>query len=721
MGDDIRPKGWSSTRLAGLLMAGRGRPLAFVLLVLLILFGLGPTGSFWRPIRSLVFDAYQRAFPRSIDRLPVVIVDIDEASLKELGQWPWPRTRLASLIQAVHDLGALAVGLDFIMPEADRLSPGVFARERKDIDPSLRDAMLSLPSNDVILAGVMAGAPTVVGRAGVYHSSESDVPVDWQTSVMVGPDVSLNAVTGYSGHLCNLAEIEDAASGHGYLNAYHDPDGVVRMAPLVVSVDGYLAPTLPLELLRVATGQDWYSLVGGPEGIRGIELGDFFIPTDPGGRFRIYYSSVDPRRRVSARDVLAGRVNEKAVAGKAAIIGVSALGLVDTATVPVASLMNGTEIHTQVVENINQGLRLIRSPRAKLIELLGLAAAGLILILATPLGRDFFSLALFILLSAAFITAGLFGFIHYHLLYDPSLPIAGSAIMLLELLTARYAAIDSKRRELKAALEAERVSRIRMAGELDAARSIQMGMLPDPKTIPGLPGRIDFHAFLEPAGSVGGDLYDALMIDENHFFFLIGDVAGKGIPASLFMALGKTLTKSLAMRGGALLDDLVARANEEISRENPADLFITAVACILDVTTGQLEICVAGHDAPILLRRGLAPSTLDSPGGPPLCILEDFPYPVSSFQLLPGDMVIMITDGVTEAHNRDNEMYGHQRAMAYLEAELNKGIGNLEAESICQGLYEDVMRFTDQADAFDDITIVAVGFNGPDQDQGNRV
>jgi hypothetical protein len=184
----------------------------------------------------------------------------------------------------------------------------------------------------------------------------------------------------------------------------------------------------------------------------------------------------------------------------------------------------------------------------------------------------------------------------------------GNVLLLVVLLTAGFAAVDRQRREMQAALAAERLKTAYMTDELKAAHDIQLGMVPRPGTIEGLPDTLDFHALLEPAEAVGGDLYDAFMLDAQRLCFLIGDVTGKGVPAALFMALSKTLYKSAALRAHLALHELMRAVNSEIARENPAQLFVTLLAGLLDTRTGALELCRAGHAAPLLLRRGEAPS-----------------------------------------------------------------------------------------------------------------
>ena len=396
--------------------------------------------------------------------------------------------------------------------------------------------------------------------------------------------------------------------------------------PLLFAVNGQLAPSFALELLRVSTGQQWYGVHGRREAVRAVQIGTSLIATDSEGRIRLHFSPAYAGRRVSARAILRGELAPNSFANQIAIVGVTAIGITDVAATPIATRMDGVEIQAQSIENILDGALLNRPPASRWVELVALLTIAIALILFLPRLGPGFGVLIFLVGTVILWVASLIGFHQFKVLYDPTFATAGNALILTVLLTAGFSAADRRRRELDAALEAERIERFRMAGELKAAREIQMGMLPTPGAIPGLPSHIEFHAVLEPAQEVGGDLYDAFMLDERHFFFLIGDVSGKGVPASLFMALSKTLCKSLARREHVPLDALMRLVNEEISRENSAALFVTAIVGILDVQTGELELCNAGHDAPILLRINEPPRSLKGAGGPPLCVREDFPY-----------------------------------------------------------------------------------------------
>ncbi len=704
--------GWSLLCPRTWFASGQGRPVAVLVTVVLALF-YGLLGqSSWEPVRSRVFDTYQSMAPRQVQALPVVIVDIDEASVTALGQWPWPRTRLARLIEVTHQLGARAIGLDMLMPEADRLSPGVFMAERPDVSPALRHALAQLPANDTLLAETLQRTPAVGGRAGTLESKPTPVPVDDQTPVRLYGEPPLAYVQRYQGHITNVPHLERAASGHGYLNAEPDQDGVVRLVPLLVAVQEALAPTFVLELLRVAGEQEVYSVHADDHGVHIVQIGNALIRTDPDGRVRLYFSKTDARRRVSALHVLQGTVPAALVQNKIAIIGVTALGLADVVSTPVAARMDGVEVQAQALENILSNTRLVRPSLAPWLESLAFLVSALLLIVILPRVRPVVGVAL-CLASALLVCAGGFvAFNGWQLLFDPSFASAGNTVVLVVLLTAGFTASNRRRRELRAALELERLARSRLAGELQAARDIQMGMLPAPWAITGLPEHLTFHALLEPAREVGGDLYDAFMLDEDHFFFIVGDVAGKGVPASLFMALSKTLCKSLALRQRVPLDALITALNHEVARDNPQALFVTAIAGILDVRTGEMELCSAGHEAPILLRRNAPPCALTVTGGPPLCVLEDFAYPADRIRLQSGDLLLMMTDGVTEAQDAAQRLYSLERVMAYCST-IQDEPEQHGVLAVCQGLYDDVKSFVRDVEPFDDITIMAIHFTAP--------
>lgn len=240
----------------------------------------------------------------------------------------------------------------------------------------------------------------------------------------------------------------------------------------------------------------------------------------------------------------------------------------------------------------------------------------------------------------------------------------------------------------------------RIRSELNLARSIQYGMVSKNFEPPRRYG-IEVYASMESALEVGGDLYDFEMLDDDHFYFCIGDVSGKGIPASLFMAVGKTLIKStmLALRDPA---QVLTRVNQELNRDNEQTLFITALCGVMNRKTGEIIYANAGHNPPILLVPGRPPIYPDMEPGFPLALTEGAQYWNQGMTLPPGGTLFLYTDGATDAENPDAEFYGSSRLLSE--------IGSLAADSV-RGLVESILErihaFARSAKQSDDITILA--------------
>jgi serine phosphatase RsbU (regulator of sigma subunit) len=261
-----------------------------------------------------------------------------------------------------------------------------------------------------------------------------------------------------------------------------------------------------------------------------------------------------------------------------------------------------------------------------------------------------------------------------------------------------------------ARISASQIEAARLSGEVEAAGRIQMGTLPTPGA--AFPGetRFDIYAYHKPAGSMGGDLYDFFWLDRDRLLFLIGDVSGKGVPASLLMAVSKAFFKSIALRQPDEIAAITRSANSEISRDNPECLFVGLFAGILNARTGQLDYCNAGFDAPYLLHAGKRPpSRLMEGGGPPLCVIDDFQYESAIYGMQPGEMICLLTDGVTEALDAEGTFYGPARLTALLAGARSSA----DPAKVGTAIRDDVARFTEGTERADDQTILVVRWNGP--------
>jgi adenylate cyclase len=672
------------------------------MLAIAVAFVLGPDLPPVVALRDRGFDAYQRIAPRPRLSAPVVIVEIDEASLAEHGQWPWPRTTLARLLDAIAAGGPAAMGVDIIMPEADRLSPDRLATVVAGIDPDLARRLARVPANDAVLGAAVARHRVVLGIAGVDGGG---TPLTRRTATRVVGTDALRHVHVFAGALRSIDPIDAGAAGRGLLN--NDPAAnVVRRVPIVAAVRDVLVPSFALDMLRVAAGEPAFTVYAGASGIEAVQVGDLIIPTQRDGTAFVHYGRADASRSVSAADVLAGRADIGRFERRLVLIGVTAVALGDVVATPIAARMPGVEVHAQWLESVFDGRPLVRPSWARWGEAAALVAGGAVLLVALPALSAWSAALVTPLVIVAIATAGFVSYRWAHLLLDSAVPALGVALVAAVLVLAMLAEAQRQRRALRAQVQAQREAAAKVTGELEAARRIQLGSLPT-----GLADepRVDVYAYLEPARMVGGDLYDFFAVAADRLFFVVADVSGKGVAASLFMAVSKALCKSAALRRKGDVGAIMRDASDEIARDNHEALFVSAWAGVLDLRTGELEHLNAGHEPAWLIPPDGAPArVLDAAGGPPLCVLDGFPYEAVPYRMRPGETICLVTDGVTEAENSGRRLYGRERLATVLSS-----IGTrADPKEIGAAIRSDVARFTAPRPASDDLTILIIRWNG---------
>lgn len=656
-------------------------------------------------LRDAWFDSYQRMMPRQRAAQPAIVVAVDEKSLAQLGQWPWPRTLVARLMDAIGGYRPLAVGVDVIFAEPDRLSPQAIAEHNPQIDAALALQLQRLASNDEALAAAIRRLPVVLGVAGLNQPGLGASPRSGAVFVMQGDP--LPYLWHFPAALTSLKLIDEAATSRALFSA-DVQDRIVRRVPLIAAVGGNILPSLGLETLRVGIGAKEIRVRTGAHGVESIGVGDAMIPTDRDGQVWVRFSPHDPGRFVSAADVLAGKVDRDRIANKLVLLGVTGIGLVDQQATPLAERIPGIEVHAQLLENVFDGNPMRRPYWMLWVEVALLAGFGALLVLAVPAVTPLRSSVLMLAITGALLLLGMALFRYPGLLFDAAAPFIGLNVLFGGLLRSTLTEADRQRQQLKRQLDAEREAAARMAGELEAARRVQVGMLPVPALAFRGERRFDLHASMEPAKEVGGDLYDFFMRGESGLFMMVGDVSGKGLPASIFMALSKALYKSTALRSLPDLGLTMAEANVEIARENPEMLFVTVIACMLDAETGELVYCNAGHELPcIVAADGRTVRALEG-GGPPLCTLENFPYQTGRARMAPGDSLVLVSDGVPEAMNRARELFGRARVRQILAA-MPAG---LSAKERVDAVGNEVRKFSQGTEMADDVTVLVVRWRG---------
>jgi adenylate cyclase len=409
-----------------------------------------------RPLEEVhlrTFDLFQVLRPREQKARPVVIADIDEASLKEIGQWPWPRTIVADLVTKLRGLGAAAVGFDIVFAEPDRMSPAIAADEFRGIDQDTRDKLANLPSNDVVLADAITRAGgIVVGEAGSAQPTpvRSDDAALQTGFAIRGPDPRPYLLT-FPGLLRNVPAIEQAAAGRGLFSINPERDGIVRRVPVVMVAQDLLVPSLTIEMLRVVTRSGAILIRADDAGVRSVAVPGLEVPTDRNAQFWIHFNKHDPARFVSAADVLKDRVPADRVRGRLVLIGTSAVGLLDIKTTPVEPAMPGVEVHAQILENVLTKSLLSNPNYAIGAELILAIVLGLAIIVVAPMLP-----AAIVLLLGALLIVGLAGmswyfFVVHNLLIDFTYPLISSWLIYLVLTFVNYFREQQQRQQIRSA------------------------------------------------------------------------------------------------------------------------------------------------------------------------------------------------------------------------------------------------------------------------------
>ncbi|HVI51418.1 MAG TPA: adenylate/guanylate cyclase domain-containing protein [Candidatus Sulfotelmatobacter sp.] len=441
---------------AGLLNGGRLVALA----VLVVLVGLRVSDpAALETARAKTFDLYQKWHPRPTPETPpVVIIDLDDASLAEFGQWPWPRTLLAKMVDNLTAAGTAAVGFDVVFAEEDRLSPDKVAASVPGIDGETSKRLASLPSNDQVFAKSISNSRVVLGMGGLEapRATKGTLPPDvpgWGRFGTEDP-VPWVGIHGsyYPAVLRNIPVIDNAASGWGVFTVTPETDGVVRRVPAVVTDGTELYPALSTELLRLGTASESFGISTGDDGVQFIKLGRSKVLTDGHGRIWVYARAHDPSLYLPAKDVLKGTFDPARVAGKLAIVGTSAVGLGDIRAIATERQISGVEVHAQIIESILFAQQLIYPSGAQLTEMLAAGVAGLLMIVLVPLIGARWTMLLFLAVAASIAGGSWYEFSQKLTLFDPVLPTVTALLCYIITTYTSFAREEAQKRYVRGAM-----------------------------------------------------------------------------------------------------------------------------------------------------------------------------------------------------------------------------------------------------------------------------
>ena len=422
-------------------------------------------------LRHTLFDQYQRWQPRVYQDVGVRIVDIDDASLRRLGQWPWPRSQVAELVERLQAAGAAAIAFDVLFAEPDRTAPRALLKHWK-LAPDVAARLAALDDPDSRLAAALHGGRVVLGVAAVNAGGQRP-PAPHFSLATRGPDASAR-LPAFGAAIGALESLSAAAAGNGAMTFIPDADGIVRRVPLMLRAGDAMLPSLATEALRVAESARTVVIHAGDDGIAAFGLGRHTIPVTANGEFWVHFSRAAPRRTVPAWQALEGSAPAGAFDKAIVLVGTSAQGLQDLRFSPLGGIIPGVEVHAQALEQVLAREWLQRPAWAGAAEAVVLVAGSLLLYaLALHLGALPAALA-----AAALIVAINWGawqaYASGRLLLDaltPSLGMAG-AFVLASLL--RHRASERRQRWVRQAF-ARYVSPNLVAHLVDHPQQLELG------------------------------------------------------------------------------------------------------------------------------------------------------------------------------------------------------------------------------------------------------
>jgi adenylate cyclase len=407
-------------------------------------------------LRVKTFDFYQKTKPRIIpppEQKLVTIVDLDEKSLAEIGQWPWPRTIIAQMVQNLMQMGAVLVAFDIVFAEPDRMSPGSVAGVLPGLDAETRAKLEGLPSNDQVFAEVIKRSRVVLGQAGYWydHPLASTRPPVRKSVAFKGPKPHAH-LPQFPSLVRNVEVLEKAAAGHGIFSLVAEPDGIVRRVPGLFRSGDDLYPALSIEMLRVATGRPTLLAETNQAGVAAIGVTKGLkLPTDANGRIWPYFSASDKAKYVSARDILAGTVDPALIKGKLTIVGTSAVGLLDIRSTPTEPIMPGVEVHAQLIEAAAAGAYLVQPNYILAAELTLLLVGGLLMIVLVPLVGARWTMILFAAVSGGAAYTSWYLFAEQRILFDAGYAVISILLLYTTLTYTGYAKEEAQRRQVREA------------------------------------------------------------------------------------------------------------------------------------------------------------------------------------------------------------------------------------------------------------------------------
>ena len=626
-----------------------------VILIVLVLIKIQDS-NFVMKVENVLYDAYQGLFIEQSNYNDVVIVDIDEKSIGEVGQFPWRRDVFAKLIKRLDQYGASVIAFDIFFSEEDKQNPKKILEEfeinNDTVIDSDQELLESIESSKVVLA--------VLGDVSSFNKKNISKP---KTNIISrGVDVS-NNVYSFRNKITSLEEFNNVTAGIGTISYLDSPDAVLRSVPMLLKIDNDIWPALSLETLRVLNNHKSILINSDETGINSIRTKKYQINPDPNAIVYINYKEFDKRNYIPAVDVLNMDIEANKIRDKIVIIGSSAQGLFDFVKIPNGDVIPGVQTHAHLIENIVNDDFIIKNIYTTIAENI-LLIISLIIVLIIPnkilpkYSIVFFSGLIVILMASSMIVY------QFNYFVDVFYIILSSSLLFLTTLYFRYL------RENEIALENEK-KQVVLKQEREIAGEVQKKLFPKDFSDKNL-----IFAKNVPAKDVSGDYYDYISINKNEVYFTLADVSGKGVKAGILMANAAAVFRSMAKLEKSV-STIAKFINNQVADNSYQGMFITAVIGKLNIEEKEIEYINLGHEPIMIFDKDYNFEYLKSTL-PPLGIMsmddENF-FQTNKVNIKDKNLMIY-TDGVTEGYLEN----GQELEVKGLEQELinNKFKGTKE-------------------------------------------
>ena len=638
------------------------------ILIIFIIFVKFFDPTFVKKISNINYDAYQSFFQTEFTQKDIRIIDLDDRSLKEVGQFPWRRDKLAKLLDNLSYAEPKVVAFDIFFSEPDRENPTKILNELSMSTENVIDSdkifAKSIENNNVVLP--------IVGLSKKNNNDELNKNLKARFILKGNP--AQDYLYNFSSGLSSLDEFNNEAKGIGSISILDSEDGVLRNVPLLININKQIWPSLSLEMIRVTNNQKNYLVASDELGVQTIKTRTTQFYTDENALIYMKYKKFNPNYYISAVDVLRNEFDQNEIKDKMVIIGSSAAGLYDLIKTSAGETIPGVQVHANIIDNILNNDSIIINNITAIIEniilFIGLISLSIVPKILKPKYSIFYFL--FFSISILVVSIGLYKFNYF---VDIFFTIISSTILFTVTIYFRF--VD----ENNIAIENEKKQLV-LKQEREIAGEVQKKLFPAAKEKNNY-----IVAKNVPARDVSGDYFDYLKINDNEIYFTLADVSGKGVKAGMLMANASAVFRSMA-RLEKPVSTIARFVNNQVNESSYKSMFITAVIGKLDIAKQEIEYINHGHEPVMMMTKDFnfeyKEATL-----PPLGLMkmQNDNALKTTTESISNKVVLIYTDGVTEGYLEN----GSELRVDGLEKEIKK-LNTLEPIKIIDNICEILTR-----------------------------